>query len=374
MLAAWLIGCGTVRLDRSLTVRGNDWPMYGGSAARTNVANFVVRPPLSELWEYEAGGGFGGCSPAVADSMVVVGTLNGELHIISLRNGKRVGHVDLGAAIVGTPAIGKDAVYVALTRTRRSLVAYNVKTGEILWRSELGDIESSPLSQSQSLYVTTMDGKLVCAGQADGKVKWTFTVSSDEKKTAIRSSPAADSTSIYFGADDGVVYAVALPDGKLRWSVRTEGSVVATPTVKYGCVYVGSLDEHFYAIEARSGSVVWKRNLGSRIYGSQAVDAQRIVVGTADGTVFCLNAATGNIHWQYRTKSVVGSAPLFSGEIVYVGSLDKSLYAIDVEAGNLLWSREFEGRIRGTPVAWQNNLIVQVEDRSIVALKPEGGM
>ena len=373
-VAAWLIGCGTVRVERSLIVRADDWLMYGGSVGRTNVASYEVRPPLTQHWEYEAGGGFGGSSPAVTDSMVIVGTLSGELHVVSLRSGKRAGYSDLGAAIVGTPVIEGDAVYVALTRTRRSLVAYDVRTGEIIWGSELGDIETSPLVLSRRLYVTTMDGRLICANQTDGNVKWTFSVPSDQNKTAIRSSPAADSTAIFFGADDGKLYAVALADGKLRWTVGTDGSVVAAPTVRDGRVYVGSLDNHLYAVEAATGIVVWKRNLGSRIYGSQAVDEQRVVVGTADGTVFCLDAASGDIRWQYRAKSVVNSAPMISGKVVFIGSLDKSLYAIDADTGALLWTKAFEGRIRGTPVVWKNELIIQVEDRSIIALKSEGGM
>lgn len=367
-------GCSVLRLYEPMKIRFNDWVMYGGSPQRTHRAQDDVRLPIEQLWEYNTNAGFGPGSAIVADSLVFVGTLQGELHVIHIGTGKRVGNSDFGSAIVGVPVVADRFIYVPLSRNGKNLIAYDLQRGGIAWQAEVSDIETSPLMVDNQLYVTTMRGELVCVRQFTGDVAWRYTIQTRKPPVAIRSSPATDYERIFFGADDGKLYAVGRSDGTVQWVFSSKKSIVATPSVYDGRVFVGSTDHSLYCVDGTSGGLVWERSLGSPLYAAPAVDRERVYVGTAKGEFFCLDQRTGEVKWKFEAQSVISAAPLISGEMVFIGSLDKRLYALETTTGNMLWSQEFSGRIRTTPVVWKGYLIILLEDRKVVAFRYAGAL
>src|SRR5204862_316690 len=140
----FLSGCVPPRFRQSVRIGEDDWTLYGGSIERTNVANSVVLPPLAVAWEYDASAGFSPYSAAVADSFLFIGNLQGEIHTLQIATGKVAGVYDFGSAIIGTPVIENDQMFVALTKDEESLVGYTLLTGNIEWRAKIGEVETSP--------------------------------------------------------------------------------------------------------------------------------------------------------------------------------------------------------------------------------------
>lgn len=369
LLSLALAGCSYLRLQQIAPPASGDWTMYGGNIGRTNAARTEIDPPLKAAWEYDASAGFGPYSGAISGGYLFVGNLAGEVHVIEIATGRPVGSCDFGTSIAGSPIIDRGEMYVALSRSDESVLAYNLVTGTVDWRAKVGDIETSPLLIGRKLYVTTMQGTLVCIDCSDGRIAWTFSLPARVRTRIIRSSPASDGERIIFGADDGALYAVGADDGALQWSAKTGATIVASPSVALGKVFVGSLDKTFYAFDARTGARVWKQPLGSNIFASQAVNDRSVFVGTSGHYVYSLDAQTGSIVWRAATTSVVNSPPLVSGSVVYVGCLDKTLYAYAAGTGELLWQTKTDGRIKTMPLASNDILFVLAEDRSVLAFK-----
>jgi len=362
-------GCGYLKLQHRPAATGDDWIMYGGSIGRTNVAKTIMTPPLVPVWEYDASAGFSPYSAAIADSFLFIGNLQGEVHILQAATGKGVGSRDFGAAIVGTPVIDGSSLYVALSREEQNLLCYDLESGSIAWQKKIGDIESAPLLVGRRLYVTSLQGKLVCVQTKDGETAWTYDLPTNVRTRIIRSSPASDSSVVVFGCDDGNVYAVGIDDGKFHWRAETGASIVASPSISNGRVFVGSLDQSFYAFDITSGRQVWKQPLGAMIYASQAIGEKGVYVGTAGRNVYCLDRETGGIVWKTTTNNVINAAPLLSGNVLYVGCIDKTFYAYDATTGELLWKYAAEGRIKTMPIASRQFLYLLVEDRTVLAFK-----
>ena len=367
-----LAGCSPFRLQEFVRLRQGDWTMYGGNAGRTNVSPQAIVPPLTVRWEYDAGAGFSAHSASVAESLIFVGNLRGEVHAIRLRTGEAAGVYDFGSAVVGTPVIGKQMLYVALTRDENSLVAYDLEAGVVKWEAKLGDVESSPLLLGERLFVAALDGKVFCVDAASGAVLWSYALPSSRRSSAIRSSPAAAGELLVVGCDNGGLYALALSDGKLCWSATTGASIPGSPAIADGRVFVGSLDRSFYAFELTTGKLLWSRPLDSKIFASPAVDGDHLFVGTSAGSLFALRPGTGEVLWQTSLKSVIGAAPLISGNVVYVAGLDRTLSAFSAETGGRVWQYTARGRIKTMPVIARGFLILMTEDRSVLGLS-EGG-
>jgi outer membrane protein assembly factor BamB len=360
-------GCAGIRLTGPFRAGPDDWVMYGGSMQRNNASASIIKPPLRELWEYNALGGISG-TPVVRDSIVLIGTLHGELQAISLLNGKRLGYVVFESAIKGSPVLDGTNVIVAVSNGSETLVSYSLRSGTRVWSRPYGAIESAPLLSGDLLYVTTLDGYLNCIKKNDGTEVWKY--APEDNRKPIRSSPASDGQTVFFGGDNGVLAAVG-GDGQLKWRVQTGASIFATPIVTGEVVVVGNLNGNCYGVRKSDGTLLWNVGLGAPMYGAAAASNGRVFVAAADGVVRALDEFTGQEHWAFSTGSVVNSAPLIAGTMLFIGSLDKTLYVIDVEQGREIWKLEVPGRLKVSPVLWKNTLLLAVEDKYIIALEPE---
>ena len=366
-----IISCsGGIRLERGATPRSYDWLMYGGSPGRSNQSSSTVSPPLKAIWEYNAVSGISG-TPLVKDSVVLVGTLKGELHAIRISDGEGLGYMSLESAVVGTPVWDGNYAYVASALGTETLTCIFLREGKRHWTAKYGPIETSPLLIGEFLYVTTLDGTLIAVKKADGMEFWKFETDVKDQRKPIRSSPASDGEIVAFGSDDGWIYAVERLSGKLRWKYQTGASVFATPVLQEGTCVVGSLDGSLYAIDARTGELRWKYDTDSKIYAPAAVSKSLVFIGGSGGEVLAISLASGKKVWSFSARSVVSSAPLIAGEVLYVGSLDHTLYALRLQTGEKLWEYEVEGRVRVTPVIWGDVLLLTYEDKYITAMKPD---
>lgn len=363
-------GCSGLKLGRAVKTGPEDWNTFGGSSLRTNQSAANLHPPLREILQYNTQSGIL-ATPLVRDSVLLVGTLQGELHAVNLRNGARLGYLVMDGSVIGTPVWSNGNVCIPLASGTETLVSYSLFGGTRNWSAKLGSIESSPALFERRLYTTTVGGFLFCVNVQDGTEIWKYATEVDEKRKPIRSSPATNGEIVVFGCDDGAIYAVECATGNRRWKVQTQRSVFASPVIVQDRVFIGSLDGTMYCLDARNGTPLWKFDTKSPIYGAASSDGKRIFVGTADGTCFALEIDSGSVAWRFKARSVINCAPLVTKDLLYVCSLDKNLYALNAETGKETWRFTAEGRIKVSPVVWGGFLIMASEDKNVTVLKEE---
>lgn len=369
IFALWTISCGGLKLYRPLQMSQNDWPTYGRTGQRTNVALEEVVPPLTLEWENDITGGIGNGSPLVVDSMVIIGNLRGELYVLNGFTGKRIGWISLGDAIQGSPVVDRNIAFVATSNSRESLLAFDLLEGKPIWKKELGDIEVSPLLANDNIYVGNNAGYFFAVNRQRGELLWKFKLPENKKRKGIHSSPAAAGNIVVFGADDGSVYALDASSGKELWSVHTEASILAPPSIHGGNVYIGNLDGTVYALDLDSGKVRWKFNAGTSIYSGPAVTETMVLVGTTGGTLFALQPENGATIWTADLESVINSSAVISGGVAYVGTLRRELFGISLINGAIAWRDTLEGRVKTTPAIGNGRLYVATDNKVVLSFK-----
>ena len=368
-MAVFIIaGCSGLRLKRSMLTRPGDWTMYGGGPSRTNVSRSIMRPPFREVWQYNALAGVSG-TPLVRDSVMVVGTLHGEIQAVNVNSGKRLGYKVMEGAIVGTPVLDGTRVIFAMSGLPESVAAMDLGNGDRVWTYSAGPVESAPLLYEDWVYVTTLQGSLIALAKSSGEEVWKF--EPEEDGQPIRSSPASDGRVICFGSDDGHVYGIDRASGRMLWKTDAGASVFASPIITSDLVIVGTIKGVVVALDAATGTLKWSYATGSRIYSAAAGARNAVYAGSANGVLHALDPATGILLWKFEAGSVIASAPLVASGLIFVGSLDKKLYVLDAGTGRELWQFEAEGRIRVSPVLWGEYLLVTSEDKYITALRQE---
>jgi outer membrane protein assembly factor BamB len=374
LIAITLESCNPMRVSQMPQLQDSDWPLFGGSIGRSNVAQFQLNPPLTKVWEYDANAGYTPYAMAAEGDFLFISNLQGEIHIVDINTGKKVLSHRFGSAIYGSPVIDGPILYLALSKEEESLISFDLGSGKQKWSAKLGGIETSPLLVGDNLYVVTLAAELFCINKDIGLTRWSSGRPEDGNVAQAHSSPVSDGHAVIFCRDDGAIFAVDAQSGSLQWRTKARKAIFATPSVSEGNLYVGALDSTFYSFDVSNGALRWKQYLDGQIFSSQAVGKDLLYVGTSNGTLYCLNCALGKIVWRYKTQASISAAPVIAGNIIYAGSLDKTLYAFDSNGGAMLWNWKSEGRIKTAPLIHRGVLIVAQDDRTITAFKEKGGV
>ncbi len=368
VLTLILASCTSFKLEKNIILGEFNWIQYGNSPENSNVAYFNVSPPFQLAWTYNAGAGFSYSPMLVADGILFIGTLGGEIHLVDIETGKKIGLIGIESAVSGTPVLYKNKLLIPNAHGKNTLQSIDLNLGKILWKEKIGAIEASLLFVANNIIVATLEGSVI-----NYKINYDIPEKIWEFKTLkpVRSSPASDGEFVVFGCDDGNLYCIDFKSEALVWKFNVGSAIFAPVSISDGKVLFGSLNGIFYALNLKNGKVEWSFSSGSKIYGGCSIKDSLVFFGTASGKFFALNKENGKIVWEFSAKSIINSAPVVSNKTVFFGSLDKNVYALDITTGNLLWNYETRGRIKSNPIVWKNFLFVASEDRFIYAFKTQ---
>ncbi|WP_324833247.1 PQQ-binding-like beta-propeller repeat protein [Alloacidobacterium sp.] len=314
------------------------WNPYETELGVTNVGN------LSLKWSSPIGG-FSNSSPAVANGVVYVGSIDKNVYALNADTGARLWSFTTGDEVESSPAVANGMVYVGSDDNK--VYALNASTGAMVWSFIAGNSVQSPLTVVNGVvYVGGSDFNIYALNASDGAKLWSFAA---QFPFAMFSSPAVVNGAVYVGSNDSNLYALDASTGAKLWSF-TAGNAVSTPAVANGVVYFGSQDHNVYALNASTGAKLWSFVTGATILSSPAIANGVIYIGSYDHNVYALNASTGVKLWSFTTGNTVTSAPAVANGVVYVGSDDHNMYALNASTGAKLWSRAVGNVIYASPV------------------------
>lgn len=101
-----------------------------------------------------------------------------------------------------------------------AVAAMDTATGEEVWRTQVGWVETPPAVSSELVVVGTIDGELYALDRSDGSVVWQYTV---DERLGVDSAPAIVGDTVYLGPDPWHVY--AFRDGGTATKGGTVGAI-----------------------------------------------------------------------------------------------------------------------------------------------------
>lgn len=209
-----------------------------------------------------------------------------------------------------SPAVANGVVYVG--SLDKNLYAVDAKTGAMLWSYGMGSyVESSPAISNGVVYIGSSDGTLYALDAGKGTVLWSYATHTGNY---IISSPAVANGVIYISSTpnnyhdniDDKLYALDAGKGTVIWSA-TVSVDFSSPTVANGVVYVGS--------------AVYTGNTNNN-------------TPRGSGKLYAFDAKTGTALWNYAPGDIIESSPAVVNGVVYVGSYDGKLYAFHLPSSS----------------------------------------
>ena len=320
-------------------------------------------PSNSLVWSQSLTGSIQS-SPAISDSQLYVGTMDGYIYCLDTDTGETIWSNTTSGGIItrSSPAVADDKVVLGAKDGK--VYCFDADTGDLEWSHTTGAaIVSSPVVVNGYVYIGSNDNRLYCLNADTGNRQWSYATDDD-----VTSSAAVSDIYVYFGSNDNSVYCIHSQDsntpGSLRWSYETQDSVSSTPAIQDGKVYIGSSDNHLYCLDAGTGDQLWNTTTGDAIYSSPAIAGTYVYVGSEDHSVYCLHKNTGEQQWSVPTGGNVQSSPAVAGDYVYVASYDHSLYCLDASTGDEVWNQDLNAQITASSAIADGYLFITTQSDS----------
>jgi outer membrane protein assembly factor BamB len=340
------------------------WHMAGGEADHRAWSSERLALPLELRWRVRTRGSVT-ASPVVIGDVICVGTLGKRFYFFSAADGSRHATLKTDAGISAAAAVGDESIYVATGVEEGVVYALDLREGEILWKTAVGDV-SAPLTYHRgAVLVGTNLGKVWCLTAEDGSSRWQFSTHG-MKSTAV----AVSGDMALCGCDAGYLYALGIEDGEERWSRQLEGAVWARPAAADGRIYAGTFKGYLYCLTEDDGEIIWRRDLDGSITRPLALAPEMIYAGTDRGLLTALDHRSGRTLWEHRLAGARPGAPLATPDALLVGDSEGGLNALSAETGEVLWSHQADGAIISAPVLWQGSLYVGSMNDDLSAFSP----
>lgn len=352
----------------------------------------------------------------VADS-----ELTGAFRSDAARSGSAAGQVGDSPAVayripgtdpvIASPVLAADSVFVP--NGSGELIAFDSASGEVRWRSEIGEADSSVVVSSDSVFSLSSDGVVRRHALDTGSVRWEMDLGGSSRSSPLLfegelwlavgeelvgldpssgariasvdlggradSSPAAADGVIVIGTrSNSLVFVdraaldvevVALPRAGSPLTTYADG-VAATPAIDGDSVVVGSTEGALVSASL-AGSVEWTVDLGAPIYGAVALGDGVGYVPTGSGELIAFSLDDGDVRWRAELGDAAYSSPVLVGQSVLVTAENGQLFSLDAETGVEQWALEV-GEVgnfmASTPAVAGSTVVLGSNDGSIVGI------
>jgi outer membrane protein assembly factor BamB len=338
-----------------------DWPVFRGDALANGVAESPLPETLEVLWKFNSKEHGFEATVAIADGLVFAGSLDGELYVLSLADGKLKWkyHTELGFT---APASVKDG-RVFVGDADGKFYCFEAATGKPLWGFEAtAEINSGASFYQDKVLFGSQDATLYCLVAATGEKAWTYTIGDQ-----IRCSPTVVEGRAFLAGCDAKLHIVDLDKGEASGTVEIDAPTGSTPAAGGDRVYFGTEGSSFFSINWKEAKVAWvmrsPRNMPFR--SSAALVPEAVIFGGRDKMVYALDPGDGHELWSFATKSRVDSSPVIVGNRVFVGSSDGRLYGLDRKTGHKVWEYEAGGDFVASPAVAAGRLVIGNTDGTL---------
>ncbi len=362
MLSFVFFSCGSLRLSQPMTGAASGWPMFGQNSSHMSMSN-SVSTGLEKIWDYDVSAGFGDFSPTIANGVVFIGTLKGEVYSFNVKTGDKEGSKSFGGAIFSSPVIYDSLMIVASSRSSENLFAYDLHSGKKVWSKKIADVESPPTMYDSSLYVATVGGDLYRFNPVTG-----VTLFHEHFPAPLRASPAVDKSLCVVGCDDGNLYGMSSADGKQLWKYDAGSPVWCSASMNDSLIFVGTNAGKLLVLR-KNGTLAFDFTTGEKILSMPISDDRRIYFGCNDGNFYAISVVNGALLWKIHTDAPIIASASQTKSQVFFGSFDENLYVVDKSNGKVDQKIDLAGRVRTSPAIYEDYLVVCAENSSVFGFK-----
>ena len=229
---------------------------------------------ISRQWKFTAGEGVSDfylkLKPVFYKNTGYIVDYKGHLQAFTVKTGKVVWETDLNIPASAGLALSGNKIF--LGTSKGEIVALDINGAKELWRTQLSsEILSRPVIAKGILVAKTIDGRVYGLNIKDGRKVWVYDRSVPRLTLRGSSAPLIANDIVVTASDSGKLAAISLKHGKLLWETtiavakgRNQLERVidldVDPVVKDDVIYVAGYQGRIAAVKIGSGQLIWSRD------------------------------------------------------------------------------------------------------------------
>jgi eukaryotic-like serine/threonine-protein kinase len=280
----------------------------GQEAWRADIGNALDATTRGDLgtstaptgWDYVQS------SPVVADGLVYVGSLDGNVYAIDAKTGQVAWTYRTGNKVRGTAVVDNGVVYIG--SWDENFYALDAKTGQLNWEYPIGgEVQSTALVTGGLVICPSRKASVVAMDVQTGEKKWEYSYGNN---MWVESSPALYNDQVLIGSSGSrMVVALHSDSGEVASAHFSVAFHWSTPMVLNDTVYIGGAG---FSDPQNGGLFALKLTDGKM---SMTSDSRRIL------------SIPDTLEYSGKISGVAGS-PITEDGVIYFGALDGKLYAV----------------------------------------------
>jgi outer membrane protein assembly factor BamB len=309
---------------------------------------------------------------------VYTGSAGGRFFSLNALDGRVRWQEKIGS-VSSRPAVAGTLLYVGTDDGE--LVAIDMQTGKVAWKHEgRGPVLETPVVVDDLVIYSNEADQVFALDARKGTSSWTYKGESPEEYTLRGHAGVTVSGDLAFtGFANGTMVALRVKTGSVAWLTTLKGDsdrfvdVDGTPVVVGDTVYVTSSSGGVWAIDRTTGLVRWRVLLegatassGQGAAGGVATDGERLYVAAADLGVYALDL-DGNILWRQGTRGGGEPAtPIVTDELIIYALADAGVFIADKRTGELLEYFDPGDGISGDPTVIDEQELYVLSNRGVL--------
>ena len=215
------------------------WPLFRGDAQATGVAKSDLPEKLELLWRFTPPKGEFESTAVIAEGIVYVGGLDGNLYAVELASGRQRWIFSTHSTFKASPGVYQGRVLIGDTDGRFYCV--DAATGKEVWNFDTGgEIDSSPNFHGNNVIFGSRDYNVYCLDVAAGEPAWKY-----ECDYEVRCFCSVLDGRCYVGGCDQKLHVLDLKTGKQLSEVEIDSPTGSAPAIFNGIIYLGARAENF---------------------------------------------------------------------------------------------------------------------------------
>lgn len=264
-------------------------------------------------------------------------------------------------SIIGSQ--NEETVSVHVVDTGLSVYAFDVESGDQIWKTESVLAEDSLETLSTRAVLELVDNTIIGFFTVGNKATTVegFAPETGERLWVTRPTEHDDTYDHLTWGDsenaplpgNRILFDMANrigsidEDGNLQWEPEIYETIsgIDTPTVTDGQVVYLPTGSALIKYNPDSETTVWRYSAFDQITSPITLHDDIILFGAEDNGVYAIEVTSGEQVWRFQTDDYVRAPPVVLGQTVYIGSADQTIYAVDLEQGEEQSTVELDGVI-----------------------------
>ena len=238
-----------------------------------------------------------------------------------------------------------------------SLMSFNLESEAFNWTVKASDSHTEMCANQVTLkdgviYVPFINGEIFAIDNKTGQIFWKSRLGNITDQIILKNQiPVIDEGKLFITTQDpnNNIYALDIKDGSLIWNYKLDATNNDLPVLFFDNKVFTQSGTNFYSFEANTGKLLVQKSFEEAIHGKAVTDGENVFVANEKNVLFALNPNNLDILWQFKldeNQHNIKDRIFSKDKKVYFadqGPEVSSVYALDSKTGTQIWKTDFKG-------------------------------